>query len=232
MKYITCKECKRKDVKNCARGLCWRCYSRLYQSGKLKPLEKPLTPDKFTDIQEQILIGLLLGDGCVFRLKETHNSYLRVQRKLEDKKYNEWLYEEFKNFCNSGVKESSHYNKDTNKNYPNCSFKTRLLPIFNSYREKWYVNKIKIAPQDLILTPLIMAVWFCDDGSIFASNPNVPHRMGMELSTHGFSEDEVKFLINLLCEKLHENFYLCKGKGKFFIKGADSATIPINQIGR
>ena len=45
-------------------------------------------------------------------------------------------------------------------------FYTRQLPTLTALRIQWYPEGKKIVPNDLVLDPMILAVWFMDDGSM------------------------------------------------------------------
>jgi hypothetical protein len=185
-------------------------------------VEKPTLPLNFTVEQQDIITGSLLGDGGIFKYKETHNPYFAILRKAEDDKYLIWEYEKLKDFCMSGPKYHNIFDKRTNKIYKNVRFITRRSKLFDDYYNLWYPNKIKIVPKTLQLTPLSLAIWFCDDGTICSSN--VPWRMRIKLSTHGFDYDSVEFLHSMLQNKFEEKFQIIKSDNKFIIYGSDNAT--------
>ena len=60
-----CAECH--EFKKLVRGLCDACYRRLRRSKKIDVIPKPILPQELTNIQKEVLIGLLLGDGCLYR---------------------------------------------------------------------------------------------------------------------------------------------------------------------
>ena len=47
----------------------------------------------------------------------------------------------------------------------NVGFSTLSHIELEEVRKSFYVNRRKVIPEDLGLTPLAMAVWFMDDGS-------------------------------------------------------------------
>jgi hypothetical protein len=64
----------------------------------------------------------------------------------------------------------------------------------NEYRNYWYKDKKEIPFDTFTLTPLILAIWFMDDGS--------KNKSGYVLSTNCFSLEEVIILSDKL---LHFN---------------------------
>lgn len=108
-----------------------------------------------------------------------------------------------KNFCASGIKESSRFDKRYNKWYDSCYMRTKTLPEFLPYRQKWYPEKIKVVPRDLILNKTIIAKWVGDDGCIRENSKNA---LILKFSTEGFTKEEVEFLTKLLTERYNGYF--------------------------
>jgi len=70
------------------------------------------------------------------------------------------------NFCSSNFRTYSYLDKRTNKTYKSLNFLTKALPIFTGFYKLFYINKIKIVPNDLsLLTPLALAHWIMQDGA-------------------------------------------------------------------
>jgi hypothetical protein len=168
----------------------------------------PTPPNHLTDVQEQVLIGGLLGDLHLYQYKNQINSGIAVGRSIKDKEYLEYQFNLFKGFCSSGIKIRDTFDKRTNKKYSGCSFRTQVAPIFQSFKNKWYPNNIKTIPLDLKLTPKICAIWFCDDGSV--NNVSKSGRITLSLYTDGFLKKEVEFLRDILNKELDSNFKIGK----------------------
>jgi LAGLIDADG DNA endonuclease family len=168
-------------------------------------------PDVLTSEQEQILIGGLLGDFYLYQNKNNINAGISCGRSLKDKKYMEFEYSLFKDFCNEGVKKRNYFDKRTNQIYYGVWFRTRVSKVFTPYKKKWYSNGEKIVPRDLKLTPLICAIWFCDDGSIIYVGKNKTGRR-ISLYTDNFSKKEVIFLRKLLKSNLGILFRMTRKK--------------------
>jgi len=150
--------------------------------------------EQLTDIQEQILNGHLLGDGHIERTR-TKNARFSISRKSTDKDYLLWSVKHFENFIySSGVKERDRYNKDTQRTQHCIELRTKASPIFTEYHNQWYNNHKKIIPPDLTLTPLTLAVWFCDDGTLRYHSRNI----SLTLATNSFSYQEDCFLLKQL----------------------------------
>lgn len=177
---------------------------------------------QLSQLQKEVLIGSLLGDGSISLAIPNSNPRFRIERKLTDKIYLEWEYNIFKDLCSAGIKERSSFDKRYNKTYYSCHFKTRNLPCLLDFYKEWYPNNIKQVPQNIELTPTILAVWFADDGCII----NHGETLTLKLSTESFGLTGV----NLLTSKLEKRygmkfpfFQKKKGLDQYFIKAATDA---------
>lgn len=207
-----CPRCNRFSEK-VVRGYCPSCYHVLRIRGIIKTKTK--VPIKFTSRQTEIINGFLLGDGCIFAGKHALHNRLIVIRSQKDIEYLKWQYEEFRNFYNSPPNSYKQFDKRTNKYYYYCNLSTRSSLAFDYLREKWYINNKKVVPKDLILTPLIIAIWFCDDGSCrFDKKGNI---RGLKFSTDGFDKIYVEFLADLLSKRYNEYFGVCKNGNNWTI---------------
>jgi len=89
---------------------------------------------------------------------------------------------------------------------------------------------VKVVPSNLKLNAEIIAIWFCDDGSIGTSSSEF--RFDISFATNSFSKDEVYFLRHLLNDRYNEHFTVsCRishdvahKKEQYVIYGSDSAT--------
>lgn len=186
-------------------------------------------PRKLSKEQYEIIIGSLLGDGSLQKSKrKTHNSCLRILRKSSDIKYLCWQFSKLEPFCSTkGVKRSLHFDERTGKTYTRVRFNTRAVPIFTVLREQWYSNTCKKVPN-INLTPLIVAVWFCDDGCFYFTKQK---QLSCAFSTNSFTRQGVKRLIRLLNDFIgDESFFINKHENGFIIVGGTAASLKLFQI--
>ena len=143
--------------------ICVRIFARIHTGAILKNSDKPILPISLNDIQHQMMIGGLLGDS---HLGQGRKDYIRlkIDRQYRDLPYLEWQYNLYKDCCSSGIREYTKEDKRYNTNYKYCSFRTRGVPAFIDYYNKWYGSGTRQVPEDIEFTPLILAVWFADDG--------------------------------------------------------------------
>lgn len=151
---------------------------------------------KMNDIQTQIFTGHMLGDGWTISGIDCVNAKFGLKRKTEDKNYLEWSYEIFKDLCGTEIKDRENQDKRTGKTYYSSSFKTLSTLELTKYHKIWHnENNIKTIPANLELTPLILSVWFCDDGNIRIKS-GVNAISEISIATDGFSRSDVDLLVN------------------------------------
>jgi len=182
----------------------------------------------FTDIQNEVLIGLMLGDGCLFKRTPGSNAHLTVNRAIFDIEYLDYNYKIFQNLCKSGVKLHKWNDTYFGGVKISCQFGSRSLPCFTKKHDLWYKNRVKIIPESFTqdwLTDLVLAIWFLDDGTCAVQTQN-PDKLAIRLYTNCFSKDEVELLRKYLSLKLNEYFTLGTDKrtpNQWIIIGSDSA---------
>ena len=121
-----------------------------------------LLPNNLTDLQSEIVCGLLLGDGSIGR-KKTLGSNCRFGfgQKHKNKEYVEHIYNILLPFSRP-VYPTVRILR--NKKHKGFQFSTTSHPIFTYLQSKWYTGKQKIVPSDLKLTWQTVAYWYMDDG--------------------------------------------------------------------
>ena len=83
------------------------------------------------------------------------------------------------------LKEKTFKDNRTNNTYKPVNFATLSLPCFNQYKSLFYKNNKKIVPINIqeLLTPIGLAYWIMDDGSI--------QNKGLHLNTYAFNSEDV-----------------------------------------
>lgn len=116
--------------------------------------------------QRGILVGLLLGDGHLETQNDGKTYRLKIEHSAVQAKYVNWLYEQFKLWVLTSPQEKTKVvNGKTTQNY---WFNTISHAGFRFYAQQFYGGKKRIVPKMIykLLTPISLAVWFMDDGSI------------------------------------------------------------------
>lgn len=149
-----------------------------------------------------ILIGIMLGDGGMYRSSLTANARLEMSFGEKYKSFAENLGIIFKDYMSNPVKSIKIKGKD--KIYINYRLKTVSSPIFNQYFEMFYklnsdsqkyIKKVPINIIDLI-NPIVLAYLIMTDGN-FDKN-----RKRIRIYTNSFQKDEVQNLALAINDKL------------------------------
>jgi hypothetical protein len=118
------------------------------------------TVGSLTQRQKSVIIGCILGDGYLRKIKGRKDAFLEVNHSIKAKEYVDWKYSLLKDICLSPPKERMIDEK--RKAY---RFFTRAHSEITELYEKFYKNGKKKIPAGFELNPLILAIWFMDDGS-------------------------------------------------------------------
>lgn len=145
-------------------------------------------PTDLTENEKQVLYGSLLGDGAL-TIKEGYSKNATFQEGhcLEQREYLEWKAEQLIRFRPVVRDLNLNPNKHTGKTYKKCQLYTSPAPILNDLYEKFYGEKKTITREILDeLTPLGLAVWYMDDGSLIRDK----NSQSSVIYTNCFSEQE------------------------------------------
>ena len=151
---------------------------------------------KISQRQKEIIIGKLLGDGHAETQTEGRTYRLKFEQSYKQKEYVDWLYQELKSIASGtpSIKKQSV----NGINYMKYWFNTITSSSFRFYAQQFYCNRKKKIPQLIHkwLTPLTLAVWFMDDGSIKSKN----HKAKI-INTQSFSKEDTERLIKAMADK-------------------------------
>jgi hypothetical protein len=150
---------------------------------------------------EQVIIGLILGDGSLVKKYENGNAYFKYSHGVNQFEYLNFVFDLFvkAGYCTMNKPSKGLIlNKQTGKNYIYYTFNSKSLKIFSSLYKIFYINKVKVIPENIsvpkaLLTPIGLAFWFMDDGNKTGK--------GLHLNTNAFSEKDLKLLLLVLKNK-------------------------------
>lgn len=178
---------------------------------QLKELKASL---QLSNLQHEVVIGTILGDGCLISSRSGKAARLQIRHQLKHQEYVEWKYQVFSNW----VITLPRYDRFNNS----IVFRTICHPDLMAIRQLFYrPNGIKIVPKDiekLLITPLSLAIWYMDDGTCYLTN------ISYKLCSYGFGKEG-----NILLQEcLRKNFNLQSviaydGKGFYLRFPKDSA---------
>lgn len=120
----------------------------------------------FSKTAEQVLIGSLLGDGCVHLHQDCRNCLFQEAHTLSQLPYLQWKFDIFSRFF-WGKIHSCPPSKKRPK--PMFLYMSSTSPMLNEIRQEWYPNGKKRVPEKKLdkIDPLALAVWYQDDGNYF-----------------------------------------------------------------
>ena len=161
-----------------------------------------------TDIQRSILVGTLLGDGHLETQDGGKTYRLKIEHQLAQRDYLEWIYEQFKEWIPGGIR------KRTKKNgYEYVLFDTYSHASFRFYAQQFYPEGIKAIPRLIskLLDPMVLAIWFMDDGSWKSD-----HHKTFIIHTLGYSKKDLGLVQKVLKDKFGIETSLHSQKGKYW----------------
>jgi AraC-like DNA-binding protein len=177
-------------------------------------------PVNINDTQHQVIIGSILGDGCIsknklgneFKPSEKCNSRLTIQQGEKQKEYLYYKAKLIGNLCKNIRKQETYDNrKEWEGIYISYILETIKNVSFNFYRNSWYNEGIKIiSPMINTINELGLAIWFQDDGFYFNNS--------ICLSANCFTNEELIFLKGFLLGKFNLTFTILKNKTMYLLE--------------
>ena len=162
---------------------------------------------KISDEQEAIILGTLLGDGYIYQDKYG-GCRLEIKHSKSQKDYVFWLHEKLRTICPGEPKERTDNHQ--------WKFNTESNPDVISFRKLFYPKGVKIIPRnisDILISPLSLAIWYMDDGSL---DFRPKSHYAFSLKTNAFTLEECRLLSKILDDnfgiKSSVQYTLCRGK--------------------
>ena len=123
-----------------------------------------------TKEENAILVGSLLGDGCLRIMSRCTVPAFSVSHSESQKNYVFWKYEKLKRWIKTTPwREERVYHKDRSRHTFSWRFQTLSNGAFMKLWKTFYQNGKKIIPQNISVllrhSPLALAVWLMDDGN-------------------------------------------------------------------
>lgn len=153
-----------------------------------------------TERQRAVLVGTLLGDGHLETKDHGRTYRLKIEHSLKQRDYVHWKYLEFQSLVRTPPQQRDRLVelKGNRAMYSKFWFNTLSLGTFRFYAQQFYRGRKRIVPRLIRrwLTPLALAVWYMDDGSI----KSAAHRT-VFLNTHAFGPLDVQRLQQVLFQQ-------------------------------
>jgi LAGLIDADG DNA endonuclease family/NADH-Ubiquinone oxidoreductase (complex I), chain 5 N-terminus len=181
---------------------------RLFHTGGQIYSHKRIGPHQLKVIQ--VIIGSLLGEGKLEKRSKGIGTRFMMEQTSRNVEYLMWLYNFFYNqgYCTSLKPKIFKRIKKNNLVYYGCQFHTYTFSSLNWLHESFYSNNnvkhLPIALLKIYLDPIVLAIWFMNDGSQLGS--------GFKIATNCFIFTELEQLSHLLYDKYNLNCHLSKDK--------------------
>ena len=159
-----------------------------------KFFDNPQVP--ITDRQMSIIMGTLLGDGCLKSQGKT--AYLSIAHTINQKEYILWLYDELKSICPTFPKEFV-----SKEQYTTVYFASESRKDLKDIRDQIYTPSKTVSPWWANqIDDLALSIWFMDDGHLAYINKS---KSEFSFATNSFSEKENYLLSSVLKDKFGIN---------------------------
>lgn len=160
------------------------------------------------DVQRSILVGTLLGDGHLETQDEGKTFRLRIEHQISQRDYLEWIYNQFKEWIPGIIRSRTRKN-----GYEYVLFDTYSHGAFRFYAQQFYEGKKKHIPRLVkkLLDPMVLAIWFMDDGSWKSDR----HKTFI-IHTVGYSREDLELVQTALKEKFGIETSLHSQKKKYW----------------
>lgn len=170
---------------------------------------------EITPTAEQIILGSLLGDGCIVRKRTncaiTFNHSL-VQNDYAFYKVNllqrEGIYMRYEEMPHCYTQGYIRGRKLKDSGFARATSEVNVA--FNRYRDEWYVPEKQVPDSITKLGPLGLAIWYMDDGTIH-------YPTGAYLSTNGFNHESQLKLVQVLKNNFDVTAHIHKNQNKEII---------------
>lgn len=195
---------------------------------ELKEYKKSLS---LTQIQKNLIIGAMLGDGNLRIIGRNREASFAVDHSNHQKEYVLWKYGIMSEWVTTKPKILTRiYHKNPKRLLTSLRFQTISHPEFSFWHKVFYPEGIKIVPkniQEILVSPLSLAIWFMDDGN--------KNHQAVFLNTQQFE----KYDQECLMECLNQNFglectlnkhWMYKGKQLYRIRVSTKSTRVLHTL--
>lgn len=172
-------------------------------------------------IDRGILIGMVLGDGClsVFRDKRYTNSFhqrLTLKHGASQKEYIEYKRDLLHSIFGGKKPKVKEINNNGYLGYT----VSKSNSYFRVLHKQIYPSRKKCISRKVLdkLTPHGIAIWYMDDGSLYPKKRNGKiHAYELILNTY-IPIEENEIIIDYFKENYDINFKIAKSKGSFRLR--------------
>lgn len=165
---------------------------------------------RLTPKQKDFLLGTMLGDGHISVVKSKRLARFSASHSIKQIEYLEWKSNILKNISRS-IKTYSVKNRQNNKIYKISNLYTKATADLLKVHELFYDNGKKVIRPELIHmihSPLSLAVWIMDDGSMDSYSKRI------NICSDSFTANEHMLLKNILLDNFNLDAKIIRHKDK------------------
>lgn len=141
------------------------------------------------EVQHDVIIGSILGDGCITKPKQTTYHHFAVSHAEDQIDYLSYKFRILKSLCKIDELKNKTVGKDAKNKQKLYWFYTRHLPVISEYRNYSLVDVL----DNLNATSLL--IWYLDDGFIQGCRYSI--------SATRFSLEESNYILDYVNEKFN-----------------------------
>lgn len=144
-------------------------------------------------IGEQVLLGIIIGDGCLVKRYKKGGTYIQICHSEKQKDYLEWKIKLLRDF---GINFGKPYEVSRQNT---IFYRSKTYQEFNEYYQMFYRGRKKIIRRKVLnlFQPIALAIWVQDDGSMCKENNMI------RLHTECFSEREQEMICKYFATVWH-----------------------------
>lgn len=148
--------------------------------------------------QKSILFGTIMGDGYLQRTGQK-NARLRLEHRKDQKEYLLWKVEQLRLLFQGKAKYLERIHPTTKRKYAYWRHQSQSTPYLGKLRKVFYPEGKKIIPENIekYLTPLMLSVWYMDDGYYYSRDKCSYLYLG------NVSKKEAEIVFTALLKKFH-----------------------------
>ncbi len=160
-----------------------------------RAIETYKTTLRLSDVQREMLVGIILGDACLETQNAGRTYRLKIEQGAAHADYVQHLYEVFREWVLSPPRSKRGQTRGVTT--INLAFQTVSHDELAEFGDLFYRDRRKIVPENIgdLLTARGLAYWYMDDGSMKSSESK-----GVLFNTHAYQPDEINTLIGVLDE--------------------------------
>ena len=164
--------------------------------------------------KDDLVIGSILGDGCI-----TKDGRIQIYHSIKQKDYVLWLFELFNKFFKSKIIYRVCKDHRNGKEYQQIGIRTNVTDYIKLMRMVFYKPEKTINLKQLKkLTPLGLAIWYMDDGSLtFIKKNGIIKGRQIYLCTNCFTYEENQIICDYFNETYNINCNIHKDHGTYRI---------------